>query len=114
MNELLGLKTMHVELALFDGDELLERGSIDVGVEARCNHLNHFHVAHRLEVDAAKVVLSNFSSRVKLRTSTLSMPVHQSSDWESIDLAGYTLAFRCSLTAEQSVQPDRREDAAPG
>jgi hypothetical protein len=105
---------MHVELALFDGDVLIERGSIDVGAESSCKHLQHFHIAHQLEGDAAKVVLLSFSARVNLKTVTLNMPVHQSDDWESIDLAGYTLGFRCSLDAQQSVQPDRREDAAPG
>ena len=105
---------MRVELALFDGDELIERGSIDVGIESSCVHLKHFHIAQRLEGDAAKVVLSSFSTGINLRTATLDIPVHQSSDWESIDLAGYTLGFRCSLNAQQAVQPDRREDAAPG
>jgi hypothetical protein len=104
---------MQVELALFDGDMLIERGRIDVRVDSSCDHLEH-HIAHRLDSDAAKVVLSSFSPRINLKTVTLDMPVHQSADWESIDLAGYTLAFRCSLSAQQSVQPDRREDAAPG
>jgi hypothetical protein len=113
-NMALCMKTMHVELALFDGEVLLERGRIDVGVESSCYHLKHFHIAHRLEGDAAKVVLSSFSSGINLKTVTLDMPVHQSADWESIGLADYTLAFRCSLTAQQSAQPDRREDAAPG
>jgi hypothetical protein len=45
------------------------------------------------------VVLSNFAPNVNLRTVNLDMPVHQSTDWESIDLAGYTLAFRCTLDA---------------
>jgi hypothetical protein len=105
---------MHVELAFFDGDVLIERGSIDVRAQSSCNHLEHFQIAHQLESDAAKVVLSSFSSRINLKTVTLDMPIHQSADWESIDLAGYTLAFRCSLNAQQSVQPDHREDAAPG
>lgn len=104
---------MHVELALFDGGVLLERGSIDVGLESSCSHLQHFHIAHRLHSDAAQVVLSSFSPRIDLKTVTLDMPIHQSTEWESIDLAGYTLAFRCSRNAQQSVQPDRREDAAP-
>ncbi len=108
------MTSMHVELALFDGDELLERGSIYVDAESSCVHFTHFHIAHRLEGDAAKLVLSSFSPRVNLKTVTLDMPVHESTDWESIDLGGFTLAFRCSLTAQQSVQPDRREDAAPG
>jgi hypothetical protein len=42
-------------------------------------------------------VLSNFDPSIKLKTVNLDMPVHESTDWESIDLAGYTLGFRCSL-----------------
>jgi hypothetical protein len=90
---------MRVELALFDGDTLLERGEIQVRTESRCEHLKLFHVAYRLGSDAAQVILSNFSADIKLKTVNLDMPIHQSSDWESIDLAGYTLAFRCSLDA---------------
>ena len=105
---------MHVDLALFDGDVLLERGSITVGRQASCNHLKQFHIAHQLGDEAAKVVLSSFASNINLKTVTLNMPIHQSTDWESIDLSGYTLAFRCCIHAQQSVQPDRREDAAPG
>lgn len=103
---------MHVELALFDGDVLIERGSIDVRKEASCDHLQNFHIAHRLDTDAANVVLSNFSSGINLKTVTLNMPIHQSDDWESIALASFSLAFRCSLEAQQAVQPVRRKDAA--
>jgi hypothetical protein len=90
---------MRVEMALFDGDSLLDRGEIRVGAENRCDHLKCFHVTHRLDADKAKVVLSNFATDIKLKTVSLDMPLHQSSDWESIDLAGYTLAFRCSIAA---------------
>jgi hypothetical protein len=94
---------MRVELALFDGDALLERGEIRVSTDSSCDHLELFHIAHRLRNDAAQVVLSNFSPRIKLNTVRLDMPVHHSSDWESIDLAGYTLAFRCWLDALHQV-----------
>jgi hypothetical protein len=90
---------MRVELALFDDATLLERGEVRVGSETRCQHWTLFCVSHRLGGDAAEVVLSSFSPDIKLKTVKLDMPIHQSSDWESIDLAGYTLAFRCSLDA---------------
>lgn len=90
---------MRVELALFDGDSLLERGVIRVGEESKCDHLKLFHVAHRLSNGAAHIVLCNFAPSIKLKTANLDMPVHQSADWESIDLGGYTLAFSCSLDA---------------
>jgi hypothetical protein len=90
---------MLVEFALLDNDTLLERGAIRAGSEAQCSHLALFHVAHQLCGDTAKIVLSNFMPSLGLKTVNLDMPVHQSSDWESIQLARYTFAFRCSLDA---------------
>lgn len=90
---------MRVELALFDGDKLLERGAIRVGNESSCDHFQLFSAVHHLDGSAAKVVLSDFDSTINLKTVNLDMPVHESEDWESIDLAGYTLGFRCSLDA---------------
>lgn len=90
---------MRVELALFDGDALLDRGEILVGPDTSCSHFQAFCAVHRLGGDAAQIVLSEFSPDIKLRTATLDMPVHESVDWESVDLAGYTLAFHCSLQA---------------
>jgi hypothetical protein len=107
------MESMQIEMALFDGDELIERGAVDVRVESGCNHLQHFRIAHRLDGDAATVVLSGFSPRIKLRTVTLDVPVHQSTDWESIDLAGYTLAFRCSVDDGQSNPLEHGEDETP-
>jgi hypothetical protein len=88
---------MRVQFALFDGDALLERGEISVTGEAQCSHLTLFHVGYQLQGDIAKIVLSNFAPSIGLNTANLDMPVHQSSDWESIDLATHTFAFRCSL-----------------
>ena len=90
---------MLVEFALLDNDTPLERGAIRVSTEAQCSHLVLFHVAYQLSGDTAKIVLSNFAPSIGLKTVNLDMPVHQSSDWESIQLAKYTLAFRCSLDA---------------
>jgi hypothetical protein len=87
---------MLVEFALFDQDTLLERSAIRVSAEAQCAHLALFHVAHQLGGDAAKLVLSSFSPTLGLKTVRLDIPVHQSADWESIELAKYTFAFRCS------------------
>jgi hypothetical protein len=90
---------MLVEFALFDQDTLLERSAIRVCAEGQCVHLPLFNVDHQLCGDAAKLVLSNFSPRLGLTTVTLDMPVHRSSDWESIELAKYTFAFKCTLDA---------------
>jgi hypothetical protein len=90
---------MRVELALFDGESLLERGEIQVTTASTCDHFAFFHATHCLINETAKVVLSNFPPGSGIKTSTLDMPVHQSDDWESIELVGYTLGFRCSLVA---------------
>jgi hypothetical protein len=88
---------MQVEFGLFDGDTLLERNAVRVTSEAQCAHLKLFHVAHQLSGDFAKIVLTSFASEVKLKSVSFDMPIHQSSDWESIELDRYTFAFRCSL-----------------
>jgi hypothetical protein len=88
---------MRVEFALFDQDTLLERSAIWVTTEAQCVHVDLLHVAHQLCGDAAKIVLSSFAPTIGLKTVNLDVPVHQSADWESIELAKYTFAFRCSL-----------------
>ena len=90
---------MLVEFALFDKDTLLQRGAVRVTEEAQCSHLEKFQIAHQLVGDAAKIVLSNFAPDIGLKTAALDMPVHQSEDWESIDLATHTFAFRCALDA---------------
>jgi hypothetical protein len=90
---------MLVEFALIDNDTLLERSEIRVSTEPQCSHLTLFHVAYHLCGDSAKIVLSNFAPSISLKTVNLDMPVHQSSDWESLELAKYTFAFRCSLAA---------------
>jgi hypothetical protein len=90
---------MRVELALFDGDTLLGRSEILVTSESGCDYFQLFHAAHRLEGSTAQIVLFNFDPSLNLKTVNLDMPIHVSDDWESIDLAGYTLGFRCSLDA---------------
>ena len=90
---------MLVEFALFRDDTLLELGAVRVTAEAQCTHLKQFHIAHQLVGDAAQIVLSNFAPETGLKTSRLNMPVHQSVDWEAIQLVTHTLAFRCSLDA---------------
>ncbi len=96
---------MLVELALFQDDALLQRGAFTVTVEAQCTHWERFHVAHQLIGESAQIVLSNFAEGIKLQTCRLNMPVHQSDDWESIELAAYTIAFRCALMPNRPLQP---------
>lgn len=83
---------MRVGLALFEGDEFLCRGEVRVGPVEGIHSFSLFQVSHRLAQESADVVLSNIPSHVDLKTITLDMPIHESADWESIDLGRYTLA----------------------
>lgn len=90
---------MRVELALFDGDALLGRNEIVVGAEEQSASFKVYRVRHKLRCDAAEITLDNFADWIDLKTSTLHMPLHESADWESIELGRYTLAFWCRLDA---------------
>lgn len=90
---------MFVQFALFHKDKLLQRGAAHVTTEAQCAHLDKFHVAHQLVGDVARIVLSDFALGIDIKTAALEMPVHQSDDWESIELSEHTFAFRCTLDA---------------
>lgn len=90
---------MRVQLALFDGDALLERTEIVVGTSERVDAFRLFRASHRLGSEAADIVLDNFAAQVELKSAKLHMPIHESDDWESIQLEKYTLAFRCHLDA---------------
>jgi hypothetical protein len=90
---------MRVELALLINDELLGRGNVLVAPAEQTDDLGVFKASHKILDGSAIIVLSDFAEGITLRKSTLDMPIHESSDWESIDLAGYTLAFWCRLHA---------------
>ena len=90
---------MRVDLGLFEGDALLDRGVIRVGPDKATDTFTHFRATHSLGPEAAEVLLADFSSHVGLKSITLDMPIHESADWESIDLDKYTVAFWCRLDA---------------
>jgi len=90
---------MRVQLVLFDGDALLERTEIVVGNSERADSFRLFRAIHKLGAEAADIVLDNFATEVALKSAKLHMPIHESDDWESIQLEKYTLAFRCRLDA---------------
>jgi hypothetical protein len=98
---------MRIELALFDGDALLERAEIMVDTSERVNAFRLFRARHRLGADAADIVLDNFAAQVQLKTAKLHMPIHQSDDWESIQLEKYTLGFKCHLMPNTSFERTR-------
>lgn len=90
---------MRVQLALFDGDALLERMEIVVGASEVVDDFRLLRATHKLGVEAADIVLDNFAEPVALKSAKLHMPIHESNDWESIQLEKYTLAFWCHLDA---------------
>jgi len=90
---------MRVDLALFQGDDLLDRGEITVSPEQRTDSFNLFQAHHQLAGDAADIVLDRFSDSVGLKRVTLDMPVHESEDWESVELGKFTVAFWCRAEA---------------
>lgn len=90
---------MRVELALIDGDNLLGRAEVVIGLDLRVDTFSVFRATHILGREAAGIVLDNFDRRVALKNSDLHIPIHESNDWESIKLERYTLAFWCHLDA---------------
>jgi len=90
---------MRVELALFDGNALLSRDKIRIGRAPQTEKLSLFQADHKLGEMVADIVFSRFAKPIALKTVTLDMPIHESDDWESIELGKYTLAFWCRLDA---------------
>lgn len=90
---------MRVDMGLFDGDELLDRGGIVIGAVKNTNTFKLFCAHHQLIDESADVVLDNFAEGMGLKRVTLDMPVHESSDWESVELDKFTLAFWCRCDA---------------
>ncbi|WAC63718.1 hypothetical protein OVA13_02695 [Pseudoxanthomonas sp. SL93] len=90
---------MHVDLALFEGDTLLDRGCFTVGADRAVFAFSLFQASHQLVSGSADVVLFGFPKHIDLKKIALDMPVHESLDWETIDLGRYTVAFSCRLEA---------------
>jgi len=88
-----------VEIGLFLGDQLLERGVIRITDHEGIDESEVVSISHCLVNGVAKVELCVFDGGVQKIKSNLEMPVHESGDWESIELAEYTLVFKCRLNA---------------
>ena len=88
---------MRVDLALFEGDNLLDRLEISIGPTLQCNHFKHFHALHELVGDAAKIRLDGFPESFGINHSDIDMPVHESEDWETLDLGRFMIAFWCRV-----------------
>lgn len=90
---------MRVDLGLFEEDDLLFQGKITVA-DSECEEENELiKIKYQIISDEAIIQLRVFRDGEQVIKSTLCMPIHESEDWESIELAGYTLAFKCGLNA---------------
>ena len=65
---------MRGDLALFDGDSLLERQEILVTSMPKVERFGFFRASYKLGPDAAEVVLDDFASRVELKVSPPASP----------------------------------------
>tara|TARA_R110000823_G_C15902677_1_gene497084 strand:- start:102 stop:374 length:273 start_codon:yes stop_codon:yes gene_type:complete len=90
---------MLIDIGLFLGNQLLQQGKIKVTEKETIDESDVISLKHQLIEDIARLELRVFENGDQQMKSTLDVPVHQSGDWESIELANYTLAFRCSLNA---------------
>lgn len=92
---------MQIDLAFFDGDVLLARGSISCGPEERIELIagsdHEFEVTHQFEEPSCPVTIVCRQRDRQLYKAGLQVGVHTSEDWESINLGNiHTLGFRCS------------------
>ena len=87
---------MRVEFGLFEGDELLQKGVFDVKNKENTETTGNLTIKHVLHDEAAEIILELFNEGERLIKATLNMPIHESEDWESIELEKYTLAFWCT------------------
>ena len=90
---------MLIDIGIFQGDELLHQGKIKVTEKEQVDENEVISLNHHLIEDIARIELRVFDNGEQKIKSNLDMPVHQLDDWESIELAQYTMAFRCSLNA---------------
>lgn len=88
---------MDVDFGLFKGDELLHRGLIKISTQEDVDIFGDLRIKHQLLDMDAEIMLELFSDGERLIKSNLTMPIHESEDWESIELDQFTLAFQCSL-----------------
>lgn len=98
---------MLVDIAFFDADILLLEGQIictkkeeiDI-IESSSGHI--FEIKHQFKEPACPVFIICKLNNKELYKSALNIGVHQSEDWESINLGDiHTLGFRCNIKIKQ-------------
>jgi len=97
------MKTLHIELGFFAGDVLLARGCITCRQHEETAELEgagglQWTMKTRFEEPASPVEIDCERDGKRLYRAALRVGVHDSEDWESINLADiHTLAFRCRV-----------------
>jgi hypothetical protein len=116
------MKAMRVEMAFFDGDTLLTRANVLVhAVEDACTVVaergDRFEITRQFEEPACRLFIKCFDSNGNpAGRSAMRVGVHNSVDWEAIDLASpYQLCFKTALVdcenADWATQDPIPEDA---
>jgi len=90
---------VRVELGIFESDNLLFQGEITITEEEYEEENEIIRLKHQLINNEAIIELRIFDGGVQVIKSSLNMPIHESDDWESIELVDFTLAFKCKLNA---------------
>ena len=88
---------MRVDYGIFKGDALLHRGFLVITSQKNIESSKDFKIRHRILNNTAELIVELFHDGERLTKSTLNMPIHESEDWESIELAQFTFAFKCTL-----------------
>jgi len=92
---------MRIDLAFFDEDLLLARGSIHcvsrentITLEGEAGYT--FNITYQFEEPACPIFIECFSADKNMYKVALRFGVHSSEDWETINLGDiHTLAFKC-------------------
>ena len=94
---------MLVELEFFSQDTLLCRGGLTIGPQASHTRLEStsgktFEITHQFEEPACRVFIKCFHGGASIFQSAMRMGVHNSVDWEAIELFfPYRLGFKCTI-----------------
>ncbi len=98
------MKAMRVEMAFFDGDTLLTRANVLVhALEDECTVTaergDRFEITRQFEEPASRLFIECFDPDGRpAGCSALRMGVHNSDDWEALELAAsYQLCFKAAI-----------------
>jgi hypothetical protein len=98
------MRALRVEMAFFDGDTLLTRANVLVhSIEDECTVLaergERFEISRQFQEPASRLFIKYFDSDGNpAGQSAIRMGVHNSDDWEAIDLAApYQLCFKTAI-----------------